>query len=78
MKRLKNIFVILISSLFLTSCSNTIYVSNKEFVVKQIDGTKSKKECDYVLFDKNNKVFVLKDYPNKYKIGDVIILIRKQ
>lgn len=77
MKRFKNILIIFITSLFITSCSSTIYISNKEFVVKKIDGTKSNKECEYVLFNKNNKMFILKDAPNKYQIGDELILIRK-
>lgn len=77
MKQFKKILLIFITSLFLASCSSTIYISNKEFVVKQIDGTKSTKECEYFLYNKNNKIFVLKDAPNKYKIGDELILIRK-
>lgn len=59
------------------SCSGVIHVTNKEFVVKQIDCTKSDKECEYVLFNKKNKAFVLKDTPNKYQIGDTLMLVRK-
>lgn len=77
MKLFKNLLVIFIASLFLISCSSTIYISNKEFVVKQIDGTKSKTECEYYLYNKNNKMFILKDAPNKYQIGDELLLIKK-
>lgn len=77
MKQIKNLLLIFLTSLILTSCSSTIYITNKEFVVKQIDGTKSDNSCDYVLFNKKNKAFILNDTPNKYQIGDTLILVRK-
>lgn len=77
MKQLRNLLLMLITSIMLLSCSSTIYITNKEFVVKQIDGTKSETTCDYVLFNKKNKAFVLKDVSNKYQIGDTLMLIRK-
>lgn len=72
-----------ISGLFLlcvgfTSCTQTVYIQKKEFVIKQIDCTKKKNSCEYILFNTKNKKIVLEDNSNKYQIGDTLILARKQ
>lgn len=75
--KLKKLFILLIISLFFISCSQTIYIKNKEFVVKQIDGTIGKNKCEYILHNTKNKKVIFEDNINKYQIGDTLMLIRK-
>lgn len=77
MKKLRNLLILVITSILFISCTQTVYITNKEFVIKQIDATKKKNSCEYVLYNSKNKKVVFEDNINKYHIGDTLILVRK-
>ena len=77
MKKIINLLILVITSILFISCTQTVYITNKEFVIKQIDATKKKGNCEYVLYNTKNKKVVFEDNINKYQIGDTLILVRK-
>lgn len=71
---LKFLFPLILIPVF-TSCTQTMYLNNKQFVVK---GINCEKTCEYTLYNSKNKKKIIKfnDAPNKYQIGDTLIITK--
>ena len=77
MRNIAKILLTMLCALILSACAQTMQITKKEFVIKQINWDEKNNTCEYVLYNNKSKKVVLQEKPHKYQIGDTLILVKK-
>ena len=77
MRNIAKILLTMLCALILSACAQTMKITKKEFVIKQINWDEKNNTCEYVLYNNKSKKVVLQEKPYKYQIVDTLILVKK-